>query len=159
MQDFPSLREWLQTDDVVQETLLRLVKALRSVKPESQKHLENLIALNIRRCLIDQARTHSRTLTPVSACDASLENRLAASTCTPETSAEPLDVSSVLQRMPETAQQVFSLIWQNQYSKSEVAETLGISLRSVQRYWRLARTEIAEHLDATACPLTDANST
>src|SRR5688572_30220098 len=53
---YPDLRRWEQTDDVLQNALLRLHHALESVRPESLQHFFRLAALQIRRELIDLAR-------------------------------------------------------------------------------------------------------
>ena len=52
------LRRWKQTDDVFQDAMLRLHRALSEVKPESVRHFFNLAAVMIRRTLLDLAKHH-----------------------------------------------------------------------------------------------------
>src|SRR6516165_4728037 len=54
--DFQRVRRWAETDDVLQNALLRLLGALRSVKPQTPRDFFALASLQIRRELIDLAR-------------------------------------------------------------------------------------------------------
>jgi RNA polymerase sigma factor (sigma-70 family) len=56
LQDFRRVKEWEDTDDVLQNTLMRLLKALRAVPPTSVAEFFRLAATQIRRELIDLAR-------------------------------------------------------------------------------------------------------
>src|SRR5207237_10738746 len=56
LRDFPGVRRWADTDDVLQNALLRLVVALRQVRPASPREFLGLATLQIRRELIDLAR-------------------------------------------------------------------------------------------------------
>src|SRR4051794_19321915 len=47
--DFPGVRRWEQTGDVLQEATLRLQQALTSVKPGTSREFLGLAALQIRR--------------------------------------------------------------------------------------------------------------
>jgi RNA polymerase sigma factor (sigma-70 family) len=55
---YPRVRRWEQTDDVLQNALIRLCRALETTKPESTRHFWNLAAVQIRRELTDLARCH-----------------------------------------------------------------------------------------------------
>src|SRR5262245_45500914 len=54
--DFQRVRRWVETDDVLQNALLRLLGALKSVRPETPRAFFALANLQIRRELIDLAR-------------------------------------------------------------------------------------------------------
>src|SRR5260370_30744651 len=54
--DFQRVRRWAETDDVLQNALVRLVGALRSVKPQTSRDFLALATLQIRRELLDLAR-------------------------------------------------------------------------------------------------------
>ena len=56
LKGFPRVRRWEQTDDVLQNAILRLYRALESTAPESVRSFFNLAAVQIRRELIDLAR-------------------------------------------------------------------------------------------------------
>src|SRR3954451_25104141 len=54
----PHVRRWEETDDLLQAALLRLHRSLAQVQPESVRHFDNLAAAQIRRELIDLARSY-----------------------------------------------------------------------------------------------------
>src|SRR5262245_9003168 len=54
--DFQRVRRWVETDDVLQSALLRLLGALRSVRPQTPRDFFALTSLQIRRELLDLAR-------------------------------------------------------------------------------------------------------
>src|SRR5438128_1367023 len=58
LKGYPGVGRWEQTDDVLQNALLRLWRAMEAIQPESVRHFYNLAALQIRRELIDLAHHH-----------------------------------------------------------------------------------------------------
>src|SRR5262245_53534588 len=54
--DFPRVRRWVETDDVLQNALLRLLAALRGVQPQTPRAFFALASLQIRHELLDLAR-------------------------------------------------------------------------------------------------------
>jgi RNA polymerase sigma factor (sigma-70 family) len=56
LNDYSRLRQWEQTDDIFQNSAMRLRRALEQVSPASVKEFFGLAALNIRRELRDLAR-------------------------------------------------------------------------------------------------------
>src|ERR1700722_6951882 len=60
LRGYPLVRRWEQTDDVLQNAMLRLYRALLDVHPESLRHFYNLAAQQIRRELLDLARKHAQ---------------------------------------------------------------------------------------------------
>ena len=60
LNQFPDLRHREQTGDVVQDALLRLLRALKDVTPQTSRDFFNLAAEQIRRQLLDLARRHRR---------------------------------------------------------------------------------------------------
>src|SRR5688572_8731251 len=56
LRGYPKVREGADTGDVVQGALLRLMKALRDVRPASTRDFANLAGLQVRRELLDLAR-------------------------------------------------------------------------------------------------------
>src|SRR5437868_14126430 len=55
---YPHVRRWEETDDLLQAALVRLHRSLAQVQPESVRHFDNLAAAQIRRELIDLARSY-----------------------------------------------------------------------------------------------------
>lgn len=58
---FPQVRRWDETDDIVQGASLRLARALDNVGPVDGRRLLGLIALQVRRELVDLARRYRGT--------------------------------------------------------------------------------------------------
>ena len=56
LKDFGRVKRWEQTDDVVQNSLLRLYRTLAEVQPANAVEFYRLAALNIRRELLDLAK-------------------------------------------------------------------------------------------------------
>ena len=56
LKEFPRVGRWEQTDDVLQNALMRLYPALADVTPDSLWHFYSLATLQIRRELLDLAR-------------------------------------------------------------------------------------------------------
>src|SRR5262249_24902271 len=56
LRDFRGVKRWAQTDDVLQNALLRLLRALREVRPTSVRDFFGLAAQQMRRELLDLLR-------------------------------------------------------------------------------------------------------
>ena len=94
LRGFPRVRRWEQTDDVLQNALVRLRRALEKTSPESVRSFFNLAAVQIRRELIDMARHydgpagmaahHESAMPPDGSHEPPLERVAAADTDDPE---------------------------------------------------------------------------
>ena len=62
LKSFPSVSRWSQTDDVLQNAIVRLHRSLADVKPENPAMFYGLAATQIRRELIDLARKFTGAL-------------------------------------------------------------------------------------------------
>ena len=149
---YPVVRRWQETDDVLHLSIIRLLTALESTVPENERHFRKLACLQIRRMLIDLARslsgphgistnhgTHygNRAFYEDLAIDhfsdgseGSLEDWREFHTC--------VDLLDDIDR------EMFDLIWYSGLSTDGVAELLGTTQRSVQRKWRRARLSLAK---------------
>ena len=58
LRDDPAVRRWEQTDDVLQNALLRLHRAVKATRPATTRDFINLAATQIRRELKDLFRHH-----------------------------------------------------------------------------------------------------
>ncbi len=135
--DFRRVRRWAETDDVLQNALLRLVKALQSVKPATPREFLALASLQIRRELIDLAR---RCYGPegIGANHDSAPNAapdLADRRDEPSSLAQWTELHEQIGALPEEEREVVGLLFYQGLSQAEAAEVLGMSLRTVQRRW------------------------
>jgi RNA polymerase sigma-70 factor (ECF subfamily) len=140
--DFRRVKRWADTDDVLQNALLRLLSALRDVKPETPRDFLALAALQIRRELIDLARrfygpegigaNHDSAAAdaqgpgPKDKADARQE---------PSALAQWRELHQQIDALPDEEREVMGLLFYQGLSQGEAAEVLDVSLRTVQRRW------------------------
>jgi RNA polymerase sigma-70 factor (ECF subfamily) len=143
LRGFPLVRAREQTDDVLQNALLRLTRSLRAVRPPSTGDFFRLAAEQIRRELLDLARYHRRRsainepLPPAGGSDAAFDP--------PDPSSvdcRDLDRWSALheavESLPTDLREVFSLAFYHGQTQPQIAQLLGVSDRHVRRLWREA---------------------
>ena len=157
LRSHPGVRRWEETDDVLQNSMLRLDRALRNVVVESSRHFWNLAVLQIRRELCDLADHYlgSEGLGGNHHTDAGgraaddpgqpLHNH-------PDLDGQPSSLAEFsefhkqVQQLPDDEREVFSLIFYAEKSQPDVAAMLEISLRTVKRRWQSARYLLAKSL-------------
>jgi RNA polymerase sigma-70 factor (ECF subfamily) len=149
---YPRVRRWEETDDVLQNALLRLCRAMKDVPPASVTDFLRLAALNIRRELLDLARHHygpqgagahhaslgpDQEEAPEPAGHGSLDpGRLAVWS----------EFHRQVERLPDEERAVFDLLWYQGLSQAEAAEALGVHERTVKRRWQSARLRLHDAL-------------
>jgi RNA polymerase sigma-70 factor (ECF subfamily) len=146
---FPSVRRWADTDDVLQNALLRLLRALREVRPAEPREFLGLATLQIRRELIDLARhfygpegqggnhesrgDDSRHPLAAGPADSSHE---------PSSLAQWREFHEQIDALPAEEREVVSLLFYQGLSQADAAELLDVSVRTVQRRWHTALHEL-----------------
>jgi len=152
-QRFPHVGRWEQTDDVLQQAMLRLHQSLEEVKLESGRHFYNLAATQIRRELIDLARHYYGPLgqgTKHETEQIGGDCRVQPKHDRPDTSAEPsslaqwVEFHGQVEALPEDEKQIVDLLWYQGLTQEEAAEVLGVTDRTVRRRWVSARTRLYE---------------
>lgn len=154
---FPSLRRWVESGDVFQNAMIRLLRALEEVRPQSPKHFVSLACLQIRRELIDLARHYfgpegkgAKHATQVPPNDA--EEAPPPLYDPEQTTSEPTRLASwaefheQINSLPEEERQVFDLLWYQEMTQAEAATILGMSERTLKRRWQSARLRLHERL-------------
>lgn len=149
---FPALRRWEQTDDVFQNAMIRLHKAVQDVQVQSKLHFLNLAKMQIKRVLLDLARKyrseksfaanhHSDSLNP------EILSGMVTTLPDPEENLDPwIDLHIQIEALPDDLKEVVDLIWYESLPIEKVAEKLQISERTARRRWQLARLQLAEFL-------------
>jgi RNA polymerase sigma-70 factor (ECF subfamily) len=149
----PDLRRWEQTDDVFQNAMLRLHRALSDVRPESVRHFFNLAIVMIRRTLLDLAKHHlgphgdgSKHHTDGGPPDdegGALHDK----------AEQPEDLESwsafhaQVEALPDEEREIVGLLFYEGLTQQESATVLGVSLRTVKRRWLSARCLLREKLN------------
>ena len=155
LRGYPRLRRWEQTDDVLQNALLRLHRSLSEVKPQSVPEYMGLAATQIRRSLIDLARHHFRAKgdaanheTDNSRCErGSLVQQQPDWSLEPQSIQQWSDFHERVEGLPDQERETFCLLWYQGLEQTEAAKVLGIDVRTVRRRWRSARLMICEAMD------------
>lgn len=144
----PRVGRWEDTDDVRQNAMLRLYRALAEVRPATPRDFFRLAALHIRRELIDLARRHygpagagrHHQSFPQGAPDAP---EPADTSHDPQRLAHWSEFHAAIERLPDEEREAFDLLWYHDLSQAEAAALLGVSERTLQRRWRSARRLLA----------------
>lgn len=152
---YPNVGRWEQTEDVYQNALLRLHRALGDVQPADARHFYRLAALQIRRELLDLARHYAgmgqrhQTQSP-SAFDDDRPNpnfEPLETSVTPESMMEWVDFHKTIEGLSEQEREVVELLWYHGLNQQEVADILKVDVRTVKRRWRAARLALHKKLD------------
>lgn len=154
--DFPRLRRWEQTDDVLQNALLRLHRALEQTAPSDPRRYFGLAAAMIRRELLDMARHYygpqgaaaHHASRPRPAGSSGGRHRSSRQAAAAPPSANPLHLAEwtefhqLVERLPQAEREVFDLLWYHGLSQKAAAEVLEVSVRTVKRLWQAARLQL-----------------
>ena len=153
---YPTVRRFDDTDDIVQNSLLRLHRALAAVTPESPDRLLGLAALQVRRELLDLARTYTGPESHAAnhesdslRIDGMVVSRvaMAASPTEPPQHLERwTQLHEAAARLPPEERQLFELAWYLGLQRTEAARILGCSLRTVNRRWTRVKAVLRESL-------------
>ena len=150
---YPRLRRWEQTDDVLQNALLRLHQSLASVQPATSREFYGLAALQIRRELIDLSRRHfgplgaaTRHATAVWS-EAGQHGGVASDAAgRPDAMAAWQAFHEEAGRLPDAERETFHLLWYQGLKQHQAAELLGVTERTVKNRWRRARLLLQQKL-------------
>jgi RNA polymerase sigma-70 factor (ECF subfamily) len=155
--DFRRLRRWEDTDDVLQNASLRLLRALQAVPLGSVAEFFRLAAQLIRRELLDLIRHHFGPEGPAArlAADGEPTQSEPGSPANPErsdTTHEPAGLASwrefheQVEALPVEERTVFDLLWYQGLTQAEAAAVLNISLATLKRRWLAARLRLQDRL-------------
>jgi RNA polymerase sigma factor (sigma-70 family) len=149
----PALRRWEQTDDIFQNSMVRLHRALSDVKVESVRHFFNLAAVQIRRELLDASKRHfgPHGLGANHHTDKQPSDDVGGA-ISQTTADEPNDLSSwcefheQVQLLEPDELEVVNLLFYDGLTQEEAAKLLGVSLRTLKRRWQAAKLTLYEAL-------------
>jgi RNA polymerase sigma-70 factor (ECF subfamily) len=150
LSEFQRVRRWTETADVLQNALVRLVAALRDVKPQSSREFLTLAALQIRRELLNLTRkfygpeglgaNHESAVAggpdgraPVEKADLSHE---------PCSLAQWTELHQHIEVLPDEEREVVDLLFYQGLSQAEAAALIDVSVRTVQRRWHAALVKL-----------------
>jgi RNA polymerase sigma-70 factor (ECF subfamily) len=163
LQNFGRVRRWEDSEDVLQNAVLRLLNALRDVKLDSVQHFFNLATLHIRRELLDLSRHYfgpeglgarhsSQVMRPESgSTPPSAENP-------PDSTHDPVALSAWTEfharvdSLPAELREVCELLWYQGLTQPEAAAVLNVAVPTVKRRWLEARLRLGAYLQGEQIP-------
>jgi RNA polymerase sigma factor (sigma-70 family) len=156
---FPNVRGTADTDDVLQNSLLRLLRTLRKLRPRTTRDFFNLAAVHIRRELIDLARRakrkHTVSLDPADSRTVGMAEPAAPDDAGPEAD-RWVRFHEAVDRLPIEEREVVGLVFYHGWTQDQIAELFGVDQRTVRRRWKAAcerlRTIAGELPNATRRP-------
>lgn len=146
LRSYPGVHRWAQTDDVLQNALLRLLRALKVVQPESMRDFFALATVQIRRELLDLAR-HYYGPEGMGANHASQADAEPSGTPLYEKADQSLEPSNLaewcefhrhIDELPGEEREVIDLLFYQGLTQAEAAIILNVTVRTVQRRWQSA---------------------
>jgi RNA polymerase sigma-70 factor (ECF subfamily) len=140
---FPRVRRWADTGDVLQNAVLRLLRALRDVRPATPRDFFALASMQLRRELIDLAR-HFHGPNGIAANHQSLplEAPEPAAAEEPASLAHWSELHEQIEALPDEEREVVGLLFYQGLSQADASEVLNISVRTVQRRWHAALVKL-----------------
>lgn len=158
---FPGVRRWDETDDVVQGAALRLARTLDCVVPVDARHVLGLIAMQVRRELVDLSRRYGGAESfarhhETNAVRIDGEIRLRSEDLIDDDTTD-LGQTGEWVRFHEAAgsladeeRELFNLVWYLGLDQEQVATTLGCSVRTVARRWDVVKRHLLRRLGGSA---------
>lgn len=154
------VRQWEQTDDVAQNAMMRLCRALEKVQPSTVREFMGLASLQIRRELTDLARHHGgrgdhprRPTLPLPVGRGSDDgNPVHGAAEPPDETYDPARLAlwaefhKSVEALPEPEREVVELLWYQDLSIQETAELLDVNRGTVRDRWRSARLKLGKAL-------------
>ncbi len=160
--DRPAIKRWEEIDDVLQNSSVRLWRALEKHHPPTPLDYFRLAASVIRRELIDLSR---RYFGPLGVAANQVKSWL------PDDSRNPLPIDNLsdgtndpvkmgnwsefheyIESLPADEQLLFDLLWYQGLTMQDAAEASGLSERTLRRRWRAARINLHRDLLADDLP-------
>jgi RNA polymerase sigma factor (sigma-70 family) len=154
LKGFTGVQRWVEAADVLQNALLRLLRALGEVQPNSVREFLALSAAQIRRELLDLARHYygPRGLGANHATQAGRDSSLPPLHDQPDTGQEEgtleawCEFHRQVQALPDEEREVVDLLFYQELSQAEAAALLEVTVRTVQRRWQAALVKLHQIL-------------
>ena len=151
---YPGVQQWEDANDVLQNVLVRIDRALQAVKVASPRDFLRLATTQIRRELIDLARHYSGTRR------AKVYLGEAGDVATTDTAAEPEDNHADLDdlarwhdlhcqiaSLEDEDRELFELLYYQGLTQSDAAVLMNIPFTTFKRRWRFARIRLMIRLE------------
>jgi RNA polymerase sigma factor (sigma-70 family) len=135
----------LQPDEMLDAVVERLLKAMRSVRPQTVRQFFALVNQHMRWELNDVARRLDEEPSAVEVCEDMVPAPPASSVS--DLTPDGRRILKAIDELPEDEREVFGLIHIQGLMQGEVAEVLGVSVRTVQRRLNCSLLLLVKELD------------
>jgi RNA polymerase sigma-70 factor (ECF subfamily) len=160
---FPGVRRWAETGDVLQNASLRLLHALKVVRPANTRDFFALAAQQIRRELLDLLRHfHRRQGHGANHASQADDKASRAEGCEPPDRADDPDdlerwcaFHEAVEQLPAVEREVIGLIFYHGWTQEQIGQLFGVDERTVRRHWRAARLKLQGALKGDLPTLSD----
>jgi RNA polymerase sigma-70 factor (ECF subfamily) len=155
LRDFPAVRRTADTGDILQNSVMRLLRALEKVRPDSVRDYYGLAAVQIRRELLDLARRARRTkddvpiTAPESSADSTRLNNDPAAPVEPADLARWTAFHEQVETLPAEEREVVSLVFYHGWTQAEVADLFQVTERTIRRWWQSAMLTLHGRIHAS----------
>jgi RNA polymerase sigma factor (sigma-70 family) len=141
---FPNVRGLADSDDVLQNSLLRLLRTLKKLEPKTPRDFFNLAAVHIRRELLDLARRAKGKETIPLKQGGSSDMARPSEPAAPEASDadEWVRFHESVDQLPLEEREVVGLIFYHGWTQGQIAELFQVDERTVRRRWASACRKI-----------------
>jgi RNA polymerase sigma factor (sigma-70 family) len=145
-EDFPRLGNLHETDSILHEAVLRLSRALRDMPPPSVYDFLTFSAAQIRRVLLDMARSQDRRNRKINELSDRSGPPMADPGGDPAHLAQWGEFHQKVRELPAAERDVVDLYWYQGLTQAETAQVLGVHEKAVSRRWLRARLKLSEWL-------------
>ena len=160
LRGFPALRRWVETDDILQQAMLRLHRSLQEVRPPTVGDFFALAGLQIRRELHDLHRHHFGPEGVGANHHTDGHGKWADDVNGPllavaEYAEMPVGwdrFHDLVETLPDEERAVVDCLFVSELTQEETAQVLGVSPRTVKRRWQSARIRLQAAIEEEACP-------
>jgi RNA polymerase sigma-70 factor (ECF subfamily) len=145
---YPGVARWEQSEDVLQNALIRLDRALQAAAPPTALDFYRLAATQLRRELIDLARHYSGVEGHAAhhASWSGAEPETPETTMNPDTLAQWTEFHRQVEVLEDDDRALFDLLWYQGLTQAEAAAALGVAEKTVNRRWIAARLRLSDAL-------------
>jgi RNA polymerase sigma factor (sigma-70 family) len=157
LKGYTSVARWEDGDDVAQNALIRLDRALHKVTPPTARDFFRLAAALVRRELIDLTRHYYGPRGPGAHHSSEAERRgsdegVATVPSAPDTTSDPGKLAAwsefhrAVDSLGEPDRELFDLLWYQGLTRIEAARVLDVSERTISSRWLLAKVHLSDFL-------------
>lgn len=151
LRGFPALRRWVETDDVLQQAMLRLHRALQQVRPSTVGSFFGLAGLQMRRELHDLHRHHFGPHGVAANHHTDSGSGLLNAADDAEMPVGWDRFHDLVEALPDDERAVVDCLFLNELTQEETAQVLAVSLRTVKRRWQSARIRLQAAIELGGC--------